>query len=215
MLVKDYMTRHPIMISPETSAAEAQQIMSENKIRHLPVVGDGKRVLGLISRERLRIPPTDLGSLNVWEITRYLNELKAKDVMVKKKDLITTNQDTTLEDAAELMISNKVGCLPVLEENIVVGIITEVDMMAQLTSLLGGNVPGVRVTVRMPNKKGELVKLTSTVTNLGGGIYTSGGVQTPKDPDHWDYVIKVRNVDKDKLVAAIEEIDSQEVIDVR
>jgi acetoin utilization protein AcuB len=163
----------------------------------------------------LRIPPTDLGSLNVWEISRYLNELKAQDVMVKKKDLITTDQETTLEDAAVLMITNNVGCLPVVEDNIVVGIITEVDMMAQLAGLLGGNVPGVRVTMRMPNIKGELVKLTSTVTDLGGGIYASGGLQSPKDPDHWDCVIKVRNVPEKKLIAALEKIDSQEIIDVR
>ena len=73
MLVKDYMTRHPIMISPTTPAAEAQKLMIENRVRHLPVVGDGKRLLGLVTRERLRIPPTDLGSLNVWEISRLLS----------------------------------------------------------------------------------------------------------------------------------------------
>ena len=146
MLVKNYMTRHPIMISPETSAAEAQQIMSENQIRHLPVAGDGKRVLGLISRERLRIPPTDLGSLNVWEISRFLTGLRVKDVMVKKEDLVTIEPNATLEDAAKKMIEDKVGCLLVLEEEIVVGVITEIDMLAQLTELLGGNEPGVRVT---------------------------------------------------------------------
>jgi acetoin utilization protein AcuB len=215
MLVKDYMTRHPIMISPETSAGEAQQIMTENNIRHLPVVGDGKRVLGLISRERLRIPPTDLASLNVWEISRYLNELSAKDIMVKKADLICTSLDTTLEDAAKMMITKKVGCLLVLEDDIVVGIITEVDMLAQLTSLLGGDVEGVRITMRMPNKKGELVKLTSAVTELGGGIYASGGVSAPKKADYWDCVIKVRDVPKNKLVEALKKIDSQELIDVR
>jgi acetoin utilization protein AcuB len=215
MLIKDYMTRHPIMISPETSAGEAQQIMTDNQIRHLPVVGDGKRILGLISMVRLRIPPTDLASLNVWEISRFLSELKAKDVMVKKADLICTNQDSTMEEAAQLMIDNKVGCLLVLEDDIVVGIITEIDMMAQLNDLLGGGFTGVRVTMRMPDKKGELVKLTSAVADLGGGIYASGSMQSPKVPDHWDIVIKVRNVPKDILVDALEKISSQEIIDVR
>ena len=73
MLVKDYMTRHPIMIAPDTPAVDAQNLMIENNVRHLPVVGDGKRLLGLITRERLRVPPTDLGSLNVWEISRFRN----------------------------------------------------------------------------------------------------------------------------------------------
>jgi acetoin utilization protein AcuB len=215
MLVKDYMTRHPIMISPTTSAAEAQQIMTENKIRHLPVVGDGKRVLGLISRQRLRIPPTDLGSLNVWEISRYLSELTAKDVMVKKKDLISTTQETTLEDAARLMIENRIGCLLVLDDEVVVGIITEVDMLAQLAQLLGGDQPGVRITMRMPNKQGQVAKLIGAISSQGWGIYASGGVQAPKDPDHWDCVVKVRNVSKEDLIAILEKIEGQEIIDVR
>jgi acetoin utilization protein AcuB len=215
MLVNDYMTKHPIMISPTTSAAEAQKIMTENKIRHLPVVGDGKRVMGLISRQRLRIPPTDLGSLNVWEISRYLNELQAKDVMVKKDDLVTTSQDATLEDAAQLMIEYRVGCLLVLDDNVVVGIITEVDMMTQLAELLGGNEPGVRVTMRMPNKKGQLAALMGAISAEGWGIYASGGGKTPKDPEHWDCVIKVRNVPKDKLIAVLEKVEGQEIIDVR
>jgi len=215
MLVKNYMTRHPIMISPETSAAEAQQIMSENQIRHLPVAGDGKRVLGLISRERLRIPPTDLGSLNVWEISRFLTGLRVKDVMVKKEDLVTIEPNATLEDAAKKMIEDKVGCLLVLEEEIVVGVITEIDMLAQLTELLGGNEPGVRVTVRVPNTQGELAKISGAISDQGWGIYASGGVQTPKDPSHWDVVLKVRNVNKEELVAVLEKIKGQEIIDIR
>ena len=215
MFVKDYMTRHPIMISPDTSAAESQQIMTESNIRHLPVVGDGKRILGLISRERLRIPPTHLGSLNVWEISRYLNELRAKDVMVKKKDLITIDQNATLERAAQTMINNKVGCLLVLEEDIVVGIITEIDMMTQLTELLGGNEPGVRVTIRVPNIQGELAKISGAISEQGWNIYASGGVNTPKDPSQWDFVIKVRDVTKEELIAVLDKIDGQEIIDIR
>ena len=102
MLVKDYMTRHPIMIPPSMPATDAQKLMLENRVRHLPVIGDGKRPMGLITRERLRIQPTELGSLNVWEITRYLSELKVKDIMVPVKDLLSISPDATLEEAAAL-----------------------------------------------------------------------------------------------------------------
>ncbi len=215
MLVKDYMTRHPIMISPETPAAEAQQLMIENHVRHLPVVGDGKRILGLITRDRLRVPPTDLGSLNIWEISRLLSHLKVKDVMVKENDLITIDPDETLECAAQEMIKNKVGCLPVVEDEVVVGIITEIDMLAELSNLLGGNVPGVRLTIRVPDQVGEYAKITSAIANNGWGIYTSGGVPAPKRPDFWDVIIKVRGAPRDELVSVLEKIEGQEIIDVR
>ena len=215
MLVKDYMTRHPIMISPETPAAEAQKVMSENNVRHLPIVGDGKRILGLISRDRLRVPPSDLGSLNIWEISRILSSLKVKEVMVKGNDLITISPGSTIEEAAQLLISNKIGCLPVLEGDIVVGIITEIDLLAQLSELLGGGVEGVRVTVRMPDRVGEFAKINSAIADKGWGIYASGGVPSPKTPGYWDLVIKVRNVSADDLLPVIEAIDDQVVIDCR
>ena len=203
MLVKDYMTRHPIMVSPETPAAEAQKLMIENNVRHLPVVGDGKRLMGLVTRERLRVPPTDLASLNVWEISRLLSHLKVSDVMIKLNDLFIINPDTTLEDAAKLMCQHKIGSLLVVEDGIVVGIITEVDMLAELSNLLGGNVKGVRVVMRMPDQVGEYAKVTAAITKQGWGICASGGLPSPKKPGYWDMVIKVRNVPKDELVAVL------------
>jgi acetoin utilization protein AcuB len=215
MLVKDCMTRHPIMISPETPALKAQNLMIENKVRHLPVIGDGKRIVGLITRESLMVPPSDLGSLNVWEISRLLSDIKAEDVMVKEKALITIDPDSTLESAAELMIKKKVGCLPVIEEGVVVGIITEVDMLAKLAQLLGSGVEGVRATIRVPNKIGEYAKIFSAVSNQGWGIYACGGAESQKDPDQWDIVIKVRRADKDELLKVLESVEGQEVIDIR
>ena len=215
MLIKDYMTRHPIMIAPDTPAAEAQKIMIENNVRHLPVVGDGKRLLGLITRERLRVPPTDLASLNVWEISRFLSNLNVNDVMIKLKDLFIIDPDTTLEDAAQLMCAHKIGSLLVVEDGAVVGIITEVDMLAELSNLLGGNVKGVRVVVRVPDKVGEFSKVTSTITSNGWGIYASGSLPAPKRPGYWDLVVKVRDVPMDELVTALKKIEGQEVIDAR
>ncbi len=215
MLVKDYMTRHPIMVTPETPASKAQRLMIENQIRHLPVVGSGKRLQGLITRERLRVPPTDLGSLNIWEISRLLSDLQAKDVMIKRIDLVTIAPDISLEHAAHIMIQNKVGCLPVVEDEIVVGIISEVDMLAELFELLGGNVAGVRVTIRVPDQIGEFAKITSAIAAKNWGIYASGGVPAPKMPGFWDVVVKVREVPRDDLVAVLKSISGHKVIDVR
>jgi len=215
MFVRDYMTRHPVMVDPGMSIVEAQGIMAETHVRHLPVVGKGKQLMGLVTRERMRIPPTELASLNVWEITRLLSNMTVEDVMVRGENVITTEPDLALEQAAQEMIEHKIGSLPVMEDNVVVGIITEIDMMAQLTALLGGTVAGVRATVRMPNRKGELAKVTGAISKQGWGIYASGGVPTPKDPDHWDCVFKVRDVPQAELLAVLQGIEGHEVIDIR
>lgn len=215
MLVKGYMTKHPLMVQPTMSIVEAQRFMGENNIRHLPIVGEGKRLLGLVTRQTLLVRPATLASLNVWEITRFLSNLTVGDVMVKARDVITIDQDATIEEAARIMVENKIGCLPVLEEDIVVGIITETDLLAHLMEMMATRVPGVRVTMRMPNVKGELAKLVSAISAQGWGILACGGIPSPKDPTKWEAVIKIRDVSKEEIVAALESVEGQEIVDVR
>ena len=215
MLVRDYMTRHPVMVDPQMSIVEAQGIMAEAKVRHLPVVGEGKRLVGLVTRERMRIPPTELASLNVWEITRFLSNMTIADVMMKRNEVITIDPDIPLEKAAQIMVENKVGSLPVLEEGVVVGIITETDLMAHLMEMLATRLPGVRVTIRMPNVKGELAKLIGAIGAQGWPIMACGGVRAPKEPDKWEAVVKIRGVPKDQVVAVLGRVEGQEIVDVR
>ncbi|MCK4314648.1 MAG: CBS domain-containing protein [Anaerolineae bacterium] len=215
MLVKDYMTRHPLMAGPTMSIVEAQRYMGENNIRHLPVVGDGKRLLGLVTRQTLLIDPGRLGSLDIWEIARYLSGLTVKDVMTKAKDVIVVEPNITIEEAARIMVENKIGCLPVVEEDIVVGIITEIDLLAHLMEMMATRVPGVRVTVRMPNVKGELAKLVGAISAQGWGILACGGAPAPKEPGKWDAVVKIRYVPREEIVAALGQVEGQEIVDVR
>lgn len=216
MLVKDYMTRHPIMIGPDMRVTEAQKLMAENNIRHLPVVGDGKRLLGLVTRQRLSIPPERLGSLDVWEITRFLSDLTVSKVMVKGADLRTITPDATVEESADLMIRYKIGSLPVVEGgNVVIGIITEIDLLVELQNLLGANDAGWRVTVRVPDRIGEFSKLTKAMLDHGWGIMAMGSVRAPKQPDFWDVVLKVRRPTRAELTAVLEAISDQKLMDIR
>ena len=118
MLVRDYMTRHPLMVEPDMPAVDAQRFMSEARIRRLPVVGDGKRLLGLVTRESLLVDPGKLGSLNMWDIAGYLSGLTLDDVMIKADDVVTVGPDVTIEEAARIMVEKKIGCLPVLDESV-------------------------------------------------------------------------------------------------
>jgi len=215
MLVKDYMTRHPLMAQPTMPIVEAQRFMGENDIRHLPVVGDGKQLLGLVTRQRLLVDPGMLGSLSIWEITRYLTGLTIKDVMVKAKEVITVEQDITIEETARTMVQRKIGCLPVVDDGVVVGIITETDLLAKFMEVMGGNVSGVRVTMRQHVKVGQLAKLVNAIAAQGWGIWALGGTLLPKDRSKYDVVVKLRNVSKDEVVAALGKVEDQEIVDVR
>ena len=215
MLVNDYMTRHPILIPPETGATEAQRLMTENNIRHLPVVADGKRLLGLVTRQRLSLKPDALASLNVWEITRYVSDLKVEQLMLKADEVHTIGPKRTIERAARSMAQHKIGCLPVIEEGVVIGILSEVDMLRCLQDMLGFTMEGVRVTMRMPDQEGEFAKLTTFIANEGWGIIGIGGFPTPRRPGYYDVVLKIHQVTTDQVRDKLGDVDGQEVVDIR
>lgn len=216
MFVRDYMTRHLMLAGPDMPAVEAQHLMAEARIRRLPVVGDGKRLLGLITRQSLLVDPGKLGSLNMWDIAGYLAGLTVKDVMIKAGDVVAVDPDRTIEEAARLMVEKKIGCLPVLDDDVVVGIITETDLLAQLTSMMDLHCPGVRATVRMPTAMvGGLARLVDAVAAKGWGINALGGSVHPKDPSQWDAVIKIEGVTKEEMVAVLVHVEGEEVVDVR
>jgi acetoin utilization protein AcuB len=215
MIIRDYMIKHPVMVEPGMSIVEVQGIMAETKTRHLPVVAEGKRLVGLVTQESLRVPSTRLASLNVWEITRLLSDMRVRDVMVAGKDVITIGPDATIEDAARVMVAHKIGCLPVLEDGIVVGLLTDTSMLAHLVEMLSAPEKAVRVTMRMPTTKGELARLVSAISAQGWGIWALGGVFAPKMPDRWDAVFKIIDVPKEEIVAALCQVEDQEIIDVR
>jgi acetoin utilization protein AcuB len=215
MLVKDYMIKHPPMVEPDVSLLEAQRLMTENRVRHLPVVKDGKRLLGLVTRQSMMLNPGRLASLDVWDITRTLSNVKVTDVMVKARNVITVDPETPIEQAAHIMVQHEIGCLPVVSEGVIVGLITENDLLNLLTEMMGGRIPGVRVTMRMrANVKGELAKLTTAIASQGWAIEAMGGAVCPRDPDKWDAVVKIREP-REQVVAVLSAIEGQTVIDVR
>lgn len=216
MLVKDCMTRHPIMISASTEATEAQKILAENNIRHLPVAGDGKRLEGLITRTRLSLKPDVLGSLNMWEITRHLSTLTVKDMMLSRKDVITIHEDRTVERAAKLLADNKIGCLPVVDmDDAIVGIMSEVDVLHSYEEMMGLPAEGLRITVRMPNKSGEFAKLMRVLGQHEFGVMGIGTYPCRRREGYYDAVIKIPNVTADKIREVLSQIESQEIIDIR
>lgn len=215
MLVKDYMLRHPPMAEPTMSIIEAQAYMGQQRIRHLPIVGDGKRLLGLVTRQSLLVDPGRLQSVDMWEITRYLSGLTVADVMIRREAVVTIHPDSTIEDAAQTMVEHHVGCLPVLDEEVVIGLLTERDLLEHITQLLVTSRAAVRATIRMPNRRGELAKLVSTISSHGWGILACGGVPAPKNPDIWEAVIKIQNVPLEEIEAALRTIPDQELVDIR
>ena len=218
MLVKDCMTHHPVMIEPDLLLTEARSIMVENEIGHLPVVDDAKRLLGLITRSHFSMSLDQVDSLDVWEITSKLIDLKVKNLMIKKRQIITIPPEATVEQAARLLTQHEISCLPVIENEKVVGMITTIDLLRSYQLMLGMPSPGIRVTVRMPAKKksySELAKLISAIGEKEWGVIGIGTFPTPNQADWYDAVVKIPGVTKEEVQDLVATIPNQRIVDIR
>lgn len=131
LLVKDWMSKDVITVTPDTTLPDAAALMREHNIRRLPVVEDGVLV-GIVSKtDVLEAEPSDATTLNMWELNYLLSKLKVSKIMTP--DPLTVHENSTIKDAAQLMYDHKIGGLPVVDdEGHVVGIITESDIFRTL-----------------------------------------------------------------------------------
>lgn len=212
MLVGKRMKRNPMTIPPDTPVAEALEKMRREKVRHLPVVDKQGLVRGIVSRQDLLYAtPSPVTSLNVWEVTYLVSQVKVSEVMTKK--VITVDEDCPVEEAARMLADNKIGCLPVLRGDLLVGIITETDLFGVLLELFGAREQGIRLTVLVPYTKGSMARLSSAISEKGGMILSSN-VFLGQDPSNWGCTLKVTDISQPDLVAAVKPMVI-EILDVR
>lgn len=212
MLVQERMTANPVTIGPEASFEDALGLIREKKIRRLPVVDKNGDLVGIIvEKDLLYASPSPATSLSVFEVHYLLSKLKVKDVMTKR--VITVGEDCPLEEAARIMVDHKIGSLPIVRGKQVVGIVTETDVFRAMADALGGRASGVRVSMRVPDIKGELALITSKIAELGG-LFVSFAQFTGGSAEGVQVTIKVQGVKKEAILAALEKAGAQ-VSDVR
>ncbi len=212
MLIRDRMSKHPITVSLDVHIDEALKVMRDNKVRRLPVVDKDGRLVGIVSEmDLLYASPSPATSLSVYEIHYLMARITVQDVMTK--EVISIGEDTPLEEAARVMVDNKIGGLPVVRDDTLVGIITETDLFKIFLELLGARERGVRLTLQTPNRKGVLASITGQIAKMGGDII-SLGTFLGEDPTQGLLTIKVAGVPQDQLVKALE-TPEMELVDVR
>jgi acetoin utilization protein AcuB len=128
--VRDWMTPNPITIDPHTTLPEAHKLMKECHIRRLPVVDQGK-VVGILTLGDIReASPSDAISLSIFELNYLLAKLTVEKIMTREPMVIAPA--ATIREAAQSMLEHKIGGLPVVENDKLVGIITETDIFRVL-----------------------------------------------------------------------------------
>ncbi len=161
MLVRKKMHKDLFTITKDERMTAAKKIMKEKNIRHLPVV-DGKRLIGLVTNMDIRkAEASPATSLEIRELHYLLDKLTVGEIMTR--NVITISPDISIEEATTLLHDNKIGCLPVVEDGNLVGMITENDVMEILIEVMGMKEKGSRLEVIVDDKPGALADITRVI----------------------------------------------------
>ena len=169
LLVRTWMTRNLVTLSPDASVAEALTLCRERRIRHIPIVEEG-RLVGIVSDRDLRDASPALGDA---KRASTLQEIRVGDVMTR--EVSTADPQDPIENVAQQMYELKIGSLPVVteeDEEKLLGIVTSSDVMRALVTLAGLPEPGCRIEVRAPNRAGILAEVAGKIQDLGVDIFS-------------------------------------------
>jgi len=164
LLVKDSMAREVVTLSPGETAGTALGLCRERRIRHLPVLEDG-RLVGVVSDRDLRSATPAFGDP---ARAAALAEVRVGSVMAR--DVVTARPDDPIDGAANTMRERGINCLPVLEDDELVGIVTSSDVLESLVFMLGAHEPGSRMEVVVPDRPGTLAGVAGLIGELGINI---------------------------------------------
>jgi acetoin utilization protein AcuB len=206
------MTPDPITISDDAAIDDALKLMRDRKVRRLPVVDKKGKLVGIVAeKDVLYASPSPATSLSIHEIHYLVSRIKVGEIMTK--NVITVTDDTPLEEAARMMADNQIGALPVVHDGELRGIITETDLFKIFLELLGARERGVRLTVKVPERKGMLRLITGTISRLEGHVLALT-TWTGEEPGTRIVTVKVSGVDREKLVSNVDQLGI-EFLDVR
>ncbi len=198
MLVKDRMSPNPVTVTTDTSLKDALDLVRDSPFRHLPVLDENRKLVGIVTEKSLvYASPTSSTTLSVFEVDYILSRTKLGQIL--QGEVVTVGPDLPIEEAARVMIDNHIGCLPIVEDDELVGIISDTDIFRVFVEGLGGGHPSLRITVVVPEEVGSLAHVTSRVAALGGNIHSLG---TFWGEQHKDRVVAFRleGVDRETVL---------------
>lgn len=165
MFVSRSMTSKVITVNPETDIIQARDLMAVNRIRHLPVIDNDQKLLGIISDRDIRSAmPADLSQeadcKTLWE---KFSKLRAKDIMTPNP--VTVSSSHTIQDALLMIQKAKVGAFPVVDDQgRMIGIISVRDLLRAFINVLGIGEPGTLLCILVEEKIGQLKKIVDAIT---------------------------------------------------
>lgn len=212
MIIERRMTRNPVTATPDMSVADASALMKREKVHRLPVLDKEHRLVGIISeKDILYASPSPVSTLSIHEMAYLLSQLTVKKLMTR--DVVTISKETTVEEAARLMVDQDLSSLPVLENNKLIGIVSKSDLFKILLELFGARHYGVRMSFLVEDKPGAIAAISNELSKHGVDIIAFGTFMGT-DSSNAVCTIKMQGITIADAVATVKPL-VMEIMDVR
>jgi acetoin utilization protein AcuB len=207
------MTKNPVFINPEMSVNEVRSIMEKEKIGHLPVLDKSDKLVGIVTQKDLiKAGPSQATTLDIYEISYLLSKLKVEKVM--ERHVITVEEHEVVEEAARVMADKHIGCLPVMKGSLLIGIITDTDLFHVFINAFGARKKGVRIAISLPERPGELARISGAIAGKGGNIF-SFVYADGDDPGHSRCTMKISGLSRPDVETLLASLPGIELEDIR
>lgn len=204
MRVREFMKKEVITVEPATPILDALELMKKNKIRHLPVTQNGK-FKGFVTRGMIRdASPSDATTLSIHELGYLISKLTIEKIMIKKP--ITVSPDLPVEEAIWLGQEHGVAAFPVLENQNLVGIITQSDISGVVANALGvGESDSKRITIDASGKRfGYLKDLVQLLDSHNIPLLSMMGIERSKK-GNWYLILRLKTEDASAVAGDLRE----------
>ena len=190
MLVGQIMSQKIVTISPDKRVGQALKLMQKHQIRHLPVMEQNRMVGWITSRDLREIL-----------LASMLEEITVGDVMVQAP--LSVTPDTEVEEAARLIHEHKIGGMPVMEDDKLVGVITMLDLISAFIAMLGLLKSSSRLDLLLENRSEALDAAARLIKVAGGKVINValGPTQGDKRP----YYFRLEKVNLEPIVNTLKQ----------
>src|SRR5690625_1548076 len=207
MLVQDIMTRQVVAITPAMPISDVLTLMEQRNIRHFPImessgdgrIGDGERLVGIVSDRDIRV----VGGSHPDARPGVTMRSPVREIM--SADVLCAHPLDPIEEGARVLREHRIGAMPVLEGDELVGIVSGIDFLEALIAITGVNRSSCRIEALLANRPGSLAELLSSIAALGHNV--SSVFTAERHEDSIAVVMRVETANGHELAAELRALD--------
>jgi len=202
MIIEEIMKTNIITLTGEQTILDAHAIMHQHRIRHLPIIDEDQHLIGIVSDRDIR----DALPSILMDIEKEKEILKLPIKTIMKTNVITGHPLDFVEEIGAIFYEQQISCLPIVQEQKLVGIVTNTDILHSLVELTGAHQPGSQIEIKVPNQAGVLYEITKVFHDRKAKILSILIYPDKKDEKYRVVVIRVETINPTNIIDDLKDV---------